>query len=469
MLNFRRSFRLRTFLTFVAYIVAMYFVNYLMAAFFARIEIQHIYEKNLLSIHQKWLSEDDINTSAAAMKSALLDTIRIAKSEDVLLFVTTHDAVNVTAAAKKFPEDYLPGLVLARSTPAQSAKRIQQANVLANGVTWEMTEVVTPSRTIVSAVNKIANDRIYDELLVIRKQTIKVVAPIVLLIGILISWLMTSKMLAPTRKIQAALHNLDSRDLSSRVFSESEDREFVEFIDVFNNMLAKLEKNFLQASRFSSDAAHELRTPLTIIQGHVERVIYESEPGSRVQMQLTLVADEIQRLTSITQKLLLLSQADAGRLQLDLERFSISDAVDELASDAQMFESQLRITSKIEKKIFFETDKNLFQQLLNNLLTNALKYNLQNGWIHIALSAQDGQLKLSFSNPSLPISNADKAQVFERFYRADSSHNREVDGTGLGLSLCREIALANGGALSFEVDEANVVTVEFTAPLKRAA
>lgn len=469
MMKIRRSFRLRTFLTFVTYIVAMYFVNYLLAAFFARIEIRNIYEKNLLSIHQKWLSEDDINTSPAALKSALLDTILIAKSEDVLLFVTTHDSVNATATAKKFPEDYLPGLVLARSTRAQSAKHIQQATVLTKGETWEMTEVITPTRTIVSAVNKIANERIYDELLAIRHQTIKVVAPIVLMIGILISWLMTSKMLAPTRKIQAALQNLDSRDLSSRVSSESEDREFVEFIDVFNNMLAKLEKNFLQASRFSSDAAHELRTPLTIIQGHVERVIYESEPGSRVQMQLTLVADEIQRLTSITQKLLLLSQADAGRLQLDLERLNVSDVMDELASDAQMFESQLRITSKIEKKIFFETDKNLFQQLLNNLLTNALKYNLPNGWIHIALSAQDGQLKLRFSNPSLPISSAAKEQVFERFYRVDSSHNREVDGTGLGLSLCREIALANVGKLSFEVDEANEVTVEFTAPLKRAA
>ena len=168
MMKIRRSFRLRTFLTFVTYIVAMYFVNYLLAAFFARIEIRNIYEKNLLSIHQKWLSEDDINTSPAALKSALLDTILIAKSEDVLLFVTTHDSVNATATAKKFPEDYLPGLVLARSTRAQSAKHIQQATVLTKGETWEMTEVITPTRTIVSAVNKIANERIYDELLAIR-------------------------------------------------------------------------------------------------------------------------------------------------------------------------------------------------------------------------------------------------------------------------------------------------------------
>ncbi len=465
----RRSFRLRTFITFVAYIIAMYFVNYLLAAFFSHLEIRNIYEKNLLSIHQKWLSADEKNSSPTALKSEFLDTVRIAKSDDVLMFVSEHEASSATTAKKKFPEDYLPGEVIARRKSGQSASQIQQATVLSKGMTWEMTEVITPTRTIVSAVNKIAIDRIYDELLAIRQQTIKIVAPIVLLIGILISWLMTTKMLAPTRKIQVALQNLDSRDLSSRVSSESEDREFVEFIDVFNNMLAKLEKNFLQASRFSSDAAHELRTPLTIIQGHVERVIYESEPGSRMQMQLTLVADEIQRLTSITQKLLLLSQADAGRLQLDLESLNVSDSLDELASDAKMFESQLRITSKIEKKILFDTDKNLFQQLLNNLLTNALKYNLPNGWIHIVLSAQDGQLKLSFSNPSLPISSAAKAQVFERFYRVDSSHNREVDGTGLGLSLCREIALANSGKLSFDIDEANVVTVEFTAPLKRAA
>lgn len=92
-----------------------------------------------------------------------------------------------------------------------------------------------------------------------------------------------------------------------------------------------------------------------------------------------MIADEIERLASITQKLLLLSQADAGRLSFDLEPLNVSDLLDELVSDAQSFEPQLTIKGKIEKKRWLMADKNLFQQMINNLFNNALKYNLPGG------------------------------------------------------------------------------------------
>jgi len=300
---------------------------------------------------------------------------------------------------------------------------------------------------------------------VLRIETQKRIIPVITAIVIFSALFLTRKMLEPTYKIQASLKNINSRDLGLRIPTINEDREFVDFINVFNAMLERLEKNFLQASRFSSDAAHELRTPLTIIQGQVERAINEAPAGSTNQIQLTLIADEIQRLSTITQKLLLLSQADAGRLYLDLQSINISDMLNELVSDVSMFEQQLKIKSNIQKKIWFKTDLNLFQQLLNNLLTNALKYNLPNGWIEVTAFTQDDQLHMSFSNPSEGISVESTAQLFERFYRDDSAHNRKIDGTGLGLSICREIAIANKGSLTFDIDANNIVTVKFVAPL----
>lgn len=89
-------------------------------------------------------------------------------------------------------------------------------------------------------------------------------------------------MLEPTSRIQRALGNIGGRDLHFRMAVETEDDKFIEFIKVFNGMLGCLERSFLQASQFSIDAAHELRTPLTIMQGYVERAIYEAVPGSPI-------------------------------------------------------------------------------------------------------------------------------------------------------------------------------------------
>ncbi len=89
----------------------------------------------------------------------------------------------------------------------------------------------------------------------------------------------------------------------------------------------------------------------------------------------------------------------------------------------------------------------LLRQVLHNLLGNAIKYNLPNGWIRISASLENGRFELSIANSSAGIPQADHERIFERFYRADPAHNRQVEGVGLGLSLSREIVRAHGGDL----------------------
>jgi signal transduction histidine kinase len=307
-----------------------------------------------------------------------------------------------------------------------------------------------------------------EDFLEVRMRTIKQIFPFSLAMSILAAFFVTRKTLAPIKRIQASLRAVDTRDLTTRVPHQGEDTEFREFIDVFNNMLARLERGFLQASRFSSDAAHELRTPLTIMQGYVERAIHESEPGSKIQIQLRMISDEIDRLSSITQKLLLLAQADGGQLKLDFEFINVSDVLNELVEDMSLLDPPIITRGKIQKKLMFETDRALFQQLMNNLFTNAVKYNIPEGWIDITAWTEENKLHIRLSNPTDSITEEFASKAFDRFSRGDGAHNRKVDGTGLGLSLCREIAHAHQGELTFNAIDQKMVTVEFTAPLKNS-
>jgi signal transduction histidine kinase len=125
----------------------------------------------------------------------------------------------------------------------------------------------------------------------------------------------------------------------------------------------------------------------------------------------------------------------------------------------------LKIKSDIEPNVMWRCDKTLVRQLVNNLYTNAVNYNHKEGWIHITLKQQEGQLLMAFENTASELSEDLCERAFERFYRGDSSHTRQVDGLGLGLSICLEIARLHRGQLSLTLTEQRTVRVSLVAPL----
>jgi heavy metal sensor kinase len=273
------------------------------------------------------------------------------------------------------------------------------------------------------------------------------------------AWFISGRALNPVRRLNQSIHQLTAQGLDHRITPGGEDKEFAELINGFNAMLERLEKSFKQASRFSADAAHELRTPLTILQGQIERAMTQVEAGSAMQTTLGTILDEVRRLSSISRKLLLLSQADAGRLRLQRTRVNLSAELEELLEDARMMAADLTISGEIAAGIYIEADEVLLRQILVNLISNALKYNIKNGWMKVIVMQSNERVYVHVSNASngIPVEARDK--LFERFYRVDSSHNRKVDGAGLGLSLSREIARAHGGDLKLINSEPT--TVEF--------
>lgn len=289
--------------------------------------------------------------------------------------------------------------------------------------------------------------------------------PLALLLTGLASWVFASRALKPIDKLTKATRSVTAGGLDQRIATQGDDREFVELIEVFNRMLGRLERSFKQAHRFTADAAHELKTPLAIVQGQLERTIHQAGDGSQMQAMLSSILDEVRRLSVISRKLLLLSQADAGHLSVMREAVDLSRVLEELLEDSRMLAPDLTIEADIQSGLLLQADGSLLRQVLHNLISNAIKYNVQGGWIRIGCMRWSGSVEVLVSNASTGITSAHRARLFERFFRADQAHSRTVEGVGLGLSVSREIARAHGGDLTLKGETAGSVQFSLVLPL----
>jgi signal transduction histidine kinase len=182
--------------------------------------------------------------------------------------------------------------------------------------------------------------------------------------------------------------------------------------------------------------------------------------------ELAGMLEEVSRLATITRKLLLLSQADAGRLPLHQSRVDLTEMLDGLMADAQMLGGERTISSEVERGLVVQCDALLVRQLLNNLLSNAVRYCLPGGWIKVIGRRLPAGIEVIFANATAPIPAEDRQRFFDRFYRGDPAHGRSVEGSGLGLSLAREIARAHGGDLTLQPSAETEARLRLWLPLK---
>jgi len=262
------------------------------------------------------------------------------------------------------------------------------------------------------------------------------------------AWLIASRAIKPIRKLTEAASGMSVAKLDERIEQGNEDSEFSELIQVFNGMLERLERSFHQATRFSADAAHELKTPLTILQGHLEIALQEAPDASDQQRRLAMLLEETQRLRGITRRLLLLAQADAGQLTVSGTPTPVSPLIQELLEDYEMQSPSIRFSATLDVAAVALADRSLLTQIVQNLLSNAAKYNDEESpWVDVSCQSTEAGIEFEIANGGPGIPESSQERLFDRFTRVDSARNREVDGFGLGLNLSREFARAMNGDL----------------------
>jgi two-component system, OmpR family, heavy metal sensor histidine kinase CusS len=325
---------------------------------------------------------------------------------------------------------------------------------------WRIGAIALPGQQVAIALNLQAIDR---EMALVANIFLVSIPGILLLIAVG-AWWLSGRALTPVHRMTTAIRQVTAEGLDRRIPTDATDVEFVKLVQVFNQMLERLERSFKQASRFSGDAAHELKTPLAILQGELEQMLQQAEPGSAMQQSLGNLLDEVSRLSGITRKLLLLSLADAGKMSLYHQEVNLSILLQEIAEDIELIAPNLEVKTSIADNIKVQGDHDLLAQVLQNLISNAIKYNLPNGWIKIQADQQQKTVFIRISNASKDIPDCDREHLFDRFYRGDRARLRQIEGVGLGLSLAREITRAHNGKLVLEPAIGGLTTFLLTLP-----
>ncbi len=289
-----------------------------------------------------------------------------------------------------------------------------------------------------------------DEIWGLRDRNLIFTLPFIFLSLGLLTFYITRLLFKPVQSIKNTLTALEPQHLDRAAELTSPFYEFDDFLKIFDQLRQRLQKSFTKARRFASDASHELRTPLTILRGHAEEMITELPTGSETQIRMRVIADQVDRLIDISAKLLLLSQADANSIKVQLDTLDLSQLVWNWAQDARSFDERIEVKHSIQPRLSCQGDRQLLLQLMQNLYTNAINYNTDEAWLRITLKQQAGKLLLSFENPSEAVSADFAERAFDRFYRGPDALAKGIEGHGLGLSLCQEIAKVHGGLITVD-------------------
>lgn len=256
--------------------------------------------------------------------------------------------------------------------------------------------------------------------------------------------------LRPLNTVRHAVEGIDSQNLQARVPVPHSDDEVEALAVAFNRMLERLEDSFETQRRFSSDASHELRTPVTAIGGHATYLLRRTTLDPQQRESVQIIQRESARMTDLIGSLLQLARSDGGVLTLKSQLLFSQMLLHEVARELRpLAESEGAVLVPAGQDIPFEADPDRLRQVLNNLISNALKA----GSTRIELGStqpEPGRVRLSVSDNGPGIAADQLEKLFDRFYRLEDSRSRDRGGAGLGLSIARTIVDAHGGRIWLE-------------------
>jgi signal transduction histidine kinase len=257
---------------------------------------------------------------------------------------------------------------------------------------------------------------------------------------------------ASLARLKARLAETEKQPLL-RVLAEDLAGDAREIAESLNRRLAALAASEKEQQQFIADVSHELRTPLTVLRGSLEVALEEERQAEEYREAIGNALLEVRHLTRISQNLLFLTRGESGRVtlsfaNLDLGRFA-ADTVRDLSPAAADRQMQMDVTAPLAR-VFVFADGGRLQQVLHNLIENALQYTESGGRIHVRVASAPGEALLSVSDTGVGIPEDDLPYVFERFFRSKRSRRVNPGGSGLGLSIVRWIVEAHKGKITVE-------------------
>ena len=287
----------------------------------------------------------------------------------------------------------------------------------------------------------------------------------VLLSGIVV-WFTLGQTLKPLGALTETVEQINrADDLSRRIpYQGPENDEIGNLVGSFNQTLERLEALFTSQQRLLADVSHELRTPLTVIKGNVDLM---RRMKSLDEESLTSIDQEAGRLTRLVGGLLLLAQAESGKLALNMKRVELDLLLTEVFQEMTILAgSKIHIRLNEIDQAYVNGDRDRLKQVFINLVANAVQYTPPGGEVFLSLDRIGEQARIICRDTGPGIPAEDLPHIFERFYRAEKSRTRrETTGFGLGLSIANWIVERHGGRIEVNSQEGKGTTFAIWLPL----
>lgn len=274
----------------------------------------------------------------------------------------------------------------------------------------------------------------------------------------------TKHLMTPIKDMTLAAKRFGEGDFSNKLYAP-EQNELGFLANSLNEMAVSLEALEENRKSFVSNVSHELKTPMTVIGGFVDGILDGTIPPEKHDYYLHIVSDEVDRLARLVRSMLNISKYEAGEMSLSTSNFDIMPIIVKtlLIFEDRIDEKQVEIKGIEHGRFMLDADPDLTQQVVYNLVENAVKFVDKGGYIAFDFSAgSDGMSVIKIRNSGEGLKENEISKVFDRFYKADASRGIDKTGVGLGLSIVSSIIKLHGGTILVRSEPGEYVEFEFT-------
>jgi heavy metal sensor kinase len=283
-------------------------------------------------------------------------------------------------------------------------------------------------------------------------------------------WWLARKALRPVERMTSQAEEIGIDRLHERIEVPAAPDEIGHLAVTLNAMLDRLERGVEEKQRLIADASHELRTPLAAMRAELDVSLMDEDLAPDARETLESTREEVDRMSRIVNNLLILARADEGGLELLTTQVDLGDAIETAARPLRSLAAAKRLRLEVNGEHHEAcADPQRLHQALTNLIENAIKFSDPEGEVRVSAWRSNGEVGVTVEDTGPGIPADARAQVFDRFYRADRARRRQGSGSGLGLAICREIADAHGGRVWVESEEGKGSALSLALPADRDA
>lgn len=295
------------------------------------------------------------------------------------------------------------------------------------------------------------------------ENSISLILTIVLIILLLAAATLAMAFTLPFKRMTKKINAVTAEHIEDEI-SEGAYTETKQIANAFNQLLSKLRLLDESRQEFVSNVSHELKTPLTSMKVLADSLIQMPEaPVEYYREFMEDISAEIDRENAIIADLLTMVKLDKTQAEMNIQPHSINELLELLLKRLRPIAAQHNIEMVFEsfREVTADIDEVKMTLALTNFVENAIKYNKENGWVHVSLDADHKYFYVKVTDSGCGIPEEAQEQIFERFYRVDKSHSREIGGTGLGLAIAKNVVLMHKGIIEVSsiVDEGTTITV----------